>query len=277
MTSAWIGRCAFARSFAVTLVALCALTGCGGNAFSAAERNASDAEPGDSGGAESETGDAGGEAETTTHPDAGHDAAPEAADAAPDAPNETTPESDAAPEATPDAHPEAEAGLPICSCGSTSCWYSINEPTSGSGAPYSVTTIVLTPSDTTAHVTATITTPPTPDHNAVWYDLDVSAFPSGATLSISGVMGSTGTDGSAFLITQCDVFPTSGAFTPAAPGANVGNVAPSATWSFTDYTFAAGTTVLHLGTEGSWYNAGICPNCTAGATNTNMITVNVHP
>ncbi len=257
---------AFARSSAIVLVALFALAGCSGAAFSAADKSAPDAEAPDSGGAEPDANDGGGEAEATTQPDAGHDAGHDASDAAP------TPE--AGNDAAPDARPDADAGLPACACGSLSCWYSINEPASGSGPLYPVTTVVLTPSNKTAMVTASITTPAAPNHDAVWYDLDVSAFPSGGTLDMSGIMGATGTDGSTFLIAQCASFPTEGAFTPAAPATNVGNIAPGMTWSFS-YVFPAGTTVLHLGTEGSWYNPSICPNCMAGATNTNTITVSV--
>jgi hypothetical protein len=167
-----------------------------------------------------------------------------------------------------------------CTCGSdsgvASCFYAVSEPTPGYGAPYPVTVMSFTPSHSMATFTATVTSPPAPDHNVVWYDLDVSAFPAGGKLTVSGLMGASGTDGSAFLVAQCTQFPESGGSIPVVE--NVANVPAGTTWSFGSYSFAPGTYVLHFGTEGSWSSApgGACPTaCSPGQTNTNTVTVSV--
>lgn len=182
----------------------------------------------------------------------------------------------------PEATSVCQAGsCKACTCaseadgGSASCFYAVSTPPSFGGTPSLVTVVFLTPASPKATFTPTITSPPAPDHNPVWYDLDVSAFASGGTITISGEMGSSGTDGSSFLLDQCATFPASGAFTPVE---NSANVAAGSGWSFAGYTFSAGTAVLHFGTEGSWATAagGACPTaCAPGQTNTNAVTVSV--
>ena len=162
-----------------------------------------------------------------------------------------------------DAAPAADVPIEsatTCTCGAGSCWY-----------PHAKV-VALSPGKPTARFVAAVRSPAYPDHDPVWFDLDVSAFPSGGSIAVSGQMGGGGADGTTFLVDECATFPASGAYSAVE---NVGNVPPGTTWSFGAYAFTAGTTVLHLGSEGSWYNAGLCPSCTPGATNTNTITVTV--
>jgi hypothetical protein len=106
--------------------------------------------------------------------------------------------------------------------------------------------------------------PPQPDHNSVWYDLNLTAFPNGGTITFQGQMGPSGCNGSSFLLAQCATWAPQEPTTP--PLVLATNVPEGAMWSF-QYTFAAGTDVLHFGTEGSWG--------TTGQTNTNAVTVSV--
>ena len=148
-----------------------------------------------------------------------------------------------------------------CSCGAgVSCFYEVSPPPSTYGTPNPVTVLFLTPDDPSATIVPTITSPPVNEHNPVWYDVDVSAFPSGGTLVVAGQLGASGCTGSSFLTDQCQDFP---------PSYEVGatNVDAGSAWNF-QYTFAAGTDVLHFGTEGSW-------NSPAGTTNTNTVTLQV--
>jgi hypothetical protein len=184
---------------------------------------------------------------------------------------ESMPQADAAQEATTKTDTGvADTGAPSCTCGDagSSCFYSVDEPASGYGAPYPVTTVTLTPNKPTATFTATVTTEPQPYHNVVWYDLDLSTFANGGTLYISGQVGDGSCSASSYLMAQCGVVSTAGSF-PSTPLESNGGVIDSV-WMFPSYPFSAGTTVLHFGTEGGWGDP-------AGSTNTNKVTVLVQP
>ena len=176
---------------------------------------------------------------------------------------------DAVMDAATDALQDQDSAPPPCLRGDAgvSCFYGISEPASGYGAPYPVTRIVLTPAAPTETFTMTISTPPAPDYNMSWYDIDVSAFVHGGTLRINGTIGdgAAGCSGSTVLESQCQQFPMTG---PIPEVEDQANVPPGGAWSFNDYMFAAGTTVLHLGSQGAW-------DSPAGSTNTNLVSVTV--
>jgi hypothetical protein len=228
------------------------LAGCSGSAFSTETATPMDDAGGDA--AVKMDGDDAGMHIVATDADAGEtstaDAAMEAAmhtDAAPDAP------------------------VSACTCGDAgaSCFYSVNEPPSGYGAPYPVTTVVLTPSTPTATFTATVAGLPQPYHDPALYDLDLSTFVNGGTIYIQGQVGDGSCSVSSYLMAQCGETSTAGSF-PSTPLEQIGGVAASSAWMFPSYQFPAGTTVLHFGTEGSWGNP-------AGSMNTNKVTVLVQP
>jgi len=130
---------------------------------------------------------------------------------------------------------------------------------------YPVTVLFITPSKPSVTVTAEVTSLPQPDHNAVWFDIDLAAFPSGGTLSISGATGAYGCAVSSYLADQCARYPASG---DAVLLDNVSNVQPGEFWAFPVYHFAAGTNVLHFGTEGNWAGS-------PGTVNINTVTITV--
>ncbi len=170
-------------------------------------------------------------------------------------------------DASMDASPDAD---PACACGDagSSCFYSVDEPPSGYGPPYQVTTVMLTPSAPSVTFTASVSAVPQPYHNAAWYDLDVSVFIHGGTLYVSGQVGDGDAAVSSYLMAQCGEASAAGSFPSSLLESN-GSVIDSP-WTFPSYQFPAGTTVLHFGTEGSWGNP-------AGSTNTNKVTVLVQP
>jgi hypothetical protein len=241
---------------AVVLVLV--FVGCGGAAFSA---GLLDTHNGDAGQLDAQAADdasqPGQDALSSTDGPGIPEAGPDALDASVDAPPE---------------HPEAghDAGPVACMCpteaGAVSCWYSVDEPTPGAGAPQAVTTVILTPAAPSASFNVTITTPPTNEHDVAWVDLDVRRFTSGGTLHVSGKMGAGAAVGSNYLMPECGVFPPDNG-----PAWSVveqsSNVPPGGAWSFGAYVFPAGTDVLHFGGEGSW---GV-----AGTMNTDAVTVSV--
>ena len=160
-----------------------------------------------------------------------------------------------------DATPEAasEASTPTCTCGDagSSCFYSVDEPPSGYGLPYPVTTLALTPGASRRlrllrqlrACRSRITT-------LRVYDLDVSAFVSGGTLYIQGQKRRRKfCTVSSYLIAQCGVVSTTGSF-PSTPLESSGGAVSSRVDVSQRPTFQAGTTVLHFGTEGSWERSG---------------------
>ncbi len=229
------------------MVTVIILTGCSGAAFSAGTEFANDAGSGGDVATKLDGNDAGTQV-VATDADAG--------------------ETDAAPETTL-ADAATDAPVSACTCGDagSSCFYSVSKPPSGYGPPYPVTTVVLTPSAPTATFTATVTGLPQPYHNPVLYDLDLSTFVNGGTLYISGQVGDGGCSVSSYLMAQCGEVSASGSFP--SPQLEFGNTDNSA-WTFPSYTFPAGTTVLHFGTEGGWNNA-------TNTTNTNKVAVLVQP
>jgi hypothetical protein len=124
--------------------------------------------------------------------------------------------------------------------------------------------LFLTPSSPSATFTATITALPAPDHNLVWYDLDVAAFPKGGTLAFEGQVGPSGCEASSSFTDQCATVAPTGS-TPVLW--YQANVPPGTAWSF-QYQFPPGTDVLHFGAEGNWSSP-------TGSTNTNTVTVSV--
>jgi hypothetical protein len=170
----------------------------------------------------------------------------------------------------PPEHPEAGRDASVaCVCpGAVSCWYSIDEPSpvggSSAGPLRPVNTVVLTHAVPTSAWSEMIWTPPVNDYDWTWTDVDVSRFVNGGTITVSGVLGATGSTGTAILTAEC----------PASVGAgpywleNEPNVIPGSAWTFPGYAFPAGTTVLHVGAQGSGAS-------TAGTTNNMTITTSV--
>ena len=230
------------------------LAGCSGSAFSTETADDADGDI-----VAKTDGDDAEKHDVATDAGAGEAASPDGDVARIDAASEAATLSDAAP----------DANVPACTCGDagTSCFYSVSEPPSGYGAPYPVTTVVLTPGAPTATFTATVAGLPQPYHDPVLYDLDLSAFANGGTLYISGQVGDGSCSVSSYLMAQCGEVSASGSFpSPQLEFVNTDNSA----WTFPSYTFPAGTTVLHFGAEGGW-------NFPAGSTNTNKVTVLVQP
>jgi len=249
-----------------TVVAVSAilLAGCGGSAFSMGTELVDDAGEAGDVVARVDADDAGMQV-VTTDADAGKMPMDAALEAQVDADAGETPEAATHADAAPDAHVSA------CTCGDagTSCFYSVSEPPSGYGAPYPVTTVVLTPSAPTATFTATVAGLPQPYHDPVLYDLDLSTFVNGGTIYIQGQVGDGSCSVSSYLMAQCGEISTTGSF-PSTPLEQIGGVAASSAWTFPSYQFPAGTIVLHFGTEGAW-------GFPAGSTNTNKVTVLVQP
>jgi len=248
----------------VKMVAVSAilLAGCGGSAFSLGTELVDDAGGTGDVVARVDADDAGMQV-VTTDADAGKMPMDAALEAQVDADAGETPEAATHADAAPDAHVSA------CTCGDagTSCFYSVSEPPSGYGAPYPVTTVVLTPSTSTATFTATVAGLPQPYHDPALYDLDLSAFANGGTLYISGQVGDGSCSVSSYLMAQCGEVSASGSFpSPQLEFVNTDNSA----WTFPSYQFPAGTIVLHFGAEGGW-------GFPAGSTNTNKVTVLVQP
>jgi len=160
-----------------------------------------------------------------------------------------------------------DAPPPACTCsGSSFCSYAQSEPAPGAGAPQPVHVVHLSPSAPTADATLSIVASPAPAHNVTWLDLDVSAFTSGGQVIVSGKLGAPGCDGSSYLVPQCAAFPASGGQIPVVE--NASSIPAGSAWSFSAYAFAAGTSVLHVGSEGAWDSA-------AGTTNVNVVSVAV--
>jgi hypothetical protein len=111
-----------------------------------------------------------------------------------------------------------------------------------------VTKIVFTPNNETATFMTGITAQTAPAHDAAWYDLDLSAFTSGGTITIVGSVGASGCEASSYLVSECDVFPTSGGgFSTLQNKSDV----PAGTQWMMSYQFSP-VAVLHFGTEGDW-------------------------
>jgi hypothetical protein len=201
--------------------------------------------------------------------------APDAGDATSDATTLEAGNSDAAPageagqadtglegaasDATADGR-GADAYAP-CTCdGGGSCFYNQTAP----GPVYGVVAeVVLTPSNPTANFTAAIVGPGSGNHDSTWFDLNLSAFTSGGTISVTGTPSQCAA--SSFLVSECFVEPVSGGFTAIR---NDSDVPPGTMWGFT-YQFSP-VPVLHLGTECNWSTA-------FGATGTNAISISVTP
>ena len=128
--------------------------------------------------------------------------------------------------------------------------------------------IVLTPANPTATLTKVpITAPGWGLHDYTSkYDLDVSAFSSGGTISVSGTLGS-GCAGSFDLLGECTDFVSAGSNTYSL--AHYYDCLAGNSFSFS-YPFEAGDTTFHLGLEGDWSSP-------AGQTNTVAVTIAVVP
>ena len=105
-----------------------------------------------------------------------------------------------------------------------------------------------------------ITSATRPNHDCVWYVLDVSAFASGGMLSIAGMNGSGGATSSTYLVGACSDVVGAG-FSSLE---NSSDVPPGQAWQWT-YAFPANSPPLYFGLEGGWG--------TPGQTNTEAITV----
>ena len=226
------------------------LAGCSGSAFSTETADDADGDI-----VAKTDGDDAEKHDVATDAGAGEAASPDGDVARIDAASEAATLSDAAP----------DANVPACTCGDagTSCFYSVSEPPSGYGAPYPVTTVVLTPGAPTATFTATVAGLPQPYHDPVLYDLDLSTFVNGGTIYIQGQVGDGSCSVSSYLMAQCGELSTAGSF-QSTPLEELNTI--NAAWTFPSYLFPAGTTVLHFGTEGGWDNA-------TDTTNTNKVTV----
>jgi len=125
---------------------------------------------------------------------------------------------------------------------------------------------VLSPSMPTATAPkAKIVAPGSGNHS--WdtkYDVDLTAFLGAGTLTISGVLGATGTDGSFDLFPSCQALPVTGSNTGVLASAD--NTPAGATWTVT-YSFDRGA-VYHFGAEGNW-------DSTQGQTNTTSVEISV--
>ena len=228
------------------------LAGCSGSAFSTETADDADGDI-----VAKTDGDDAEKHDVATDAGAGEAASPDGDVARIDAASEAATLSDAAP----------DANVPACTCGDagTSCFYSVSEPPSGYGAPYPVTTVVLTPGAPTATFTATVAGLPQPYHDPVLYDLDLSTFVNGGTIYIQGQVGDGDSTVSSVLMAQCEEPSSTGNFTYLQGyGMMVGN------WTFPSQQFPAGTAVLHFGTEGT-------QSSPTGSTNTNKVTVMVQP
>jgi hypothetical protein len=127
-------------------------------------------------------------------------------------------------------------------------------------------TFVLTPASPSASANAAIVAPGNGNH--VWttkFDVDVSAFSNGGTLTVSGTLGSPGCDGSFDLFSGCATLPASGALSDLGSADNTG---AGKSWKFT-YTFQA-TNLFHFGAEGNW-------NSAQGTTNQTSVVFQVGP
>jgi hypothetical protein len=128
--------------------------------------------------------------------------------------------------------------------------------------------IELTPTESTASFTVTVTAPGGMNQDYVGFDLDVSAFTTGGTIAISGVVGASGSQASFDLYPACTVFPTSGYPNGTLGGAY--NITDGSAWSITPYPFPAGDQLFHFGATGNW-------DSTPGSTNTVDVTIVVTP
>jgi hypothetical protein len=120
--------------------------------------------------------------------------------------------------------------------------------------------VALSPSTPTASFDATITSATRPNHDCVWYVLDVSAFASGGMLSVAGMNGSGGATSSTYLVSACSDVVGAG-FSSLK---NSSDVPPGQAWQWT-YAFPANSPPLYFGLEGGWG--------TPGQTNTEAVTV----
>ena len=100
------------------------------------------------------------------------------------------------------------------------------------------------------------------------YDIDVSAFASGGTISVNGTLGSNGCAGTFDLLGECTAF-VSGAGYAINSLAHAYDRSAGSSFSFS-YPFQAGDTIFHLGLEGNWLSP-------VGQTNTVAVTITVVP
>jgi hypothetical protein len=130
--------------------------------------------------------------------------------------------------------------------------------------------IAFTPANPTAALTnVPITAPGDGLQNYTSkYDLDVSAFGSGGTISVNGTLGSNGCAGSFDLLGACTAF-VSGSGYAIDSMARAYDCPAGSSFSFS-YPFQAGDTIFHLGLEGNWFSP-------AGQTNTVAVTITVVP
>jgi hypothetical protein len=128
--------------------------------------------------------------------------------------------------------------------------------------------IELTPTESTASFTVVVVAPGEMVQDYRGFDLDVSAFTTGGTISISGTVGPSGSQGSFDLYPACTVFPTAGYPNGTLGGAY--NITDGSAWSITPYDFPAGEQLFHFGATGNW-------GSTLGTTNTVNVTISVTP
>jgi hypothetical protein len=103
-------------------------------------------------------------------------------------------------------------------------------------------------------------------HDVVWYALDVTSFPNGATLTVNGMNGSGVGTSSTYLVNACSDVPSSGGGFSTLE--NSSDTPPETAWDWS-YSFPAGSTLLYLGGECGWGTA-------QGGTNTDSLTVTVN-
>jgi hypothetical protein len=129
------------------------------------------------------------------------------------------------------------------------------------------TRIILSPGAPSTSFSADLVAPGYGNHD--WSsrsELDVSAFTTGGTIQISGVLGATGCEASFDLFPDCAPYATG----PNTDGnvVEVVNIVQGASWMMS-YTFAP-TPVFHLGGEGNWTSP-------QGQTNTSSVDILVTP
>jgi hypothetical protein len=111
--------------------------------------------------------------------------------------------------------------------------------------------------------TASIVGPGSGNHDTTWYDLNLSAFTAGGTITVTGIPSACAA--SSYLVDECFIEPATGGFVTLE---NDSDVPAGMMWTFS-YHFSP-VPVLHLGTECNW-------GTTAGVTGTNAISVSVTP
>jgi hypothetical protein len=231
----------------------------------AAEEAAADAAPDVTAEAGPDAGDAALDVATEAGLDAGSDATAEAA-------------ADAAPEATTDATTSDVVGSDVTttdSAASTGVDGGILVGNAdcvcdeAAAACVQGTLLQFTPASPTKTATASITAPGSGNQDYVDYDLDVSAFPNGGTIAVTGTVNASLDGGpvsaaSFDLFLACSILPTAGSPDSVASD---DDVQPGSTLTVT-YPFSAGEQLFHFGATGNW-------GSTQGETNTVSLTFTV--